>query len=222
MYFPGDPLFAHDPIFNAVPDPGARPLISDFDLSTTNLSGRSATAGTSCSPGGGSTPLETGVTLPRTPSQTGGAVLVDRSLPARRQRVRISDRASASALRLTGRLLDGDGEPVADGMVEIWDAAARRWGRSGTDEAEPSRRRPEAASVAARRRTSMSRFSRAASSSISGRASTFPMRWMRMPSIGSSPRLTRGSCPVVAEVDDDGICFDIHLQGALETIFFSA
>jgi protocatechuate 3,4-dioxygenase, beta subunit len=33
MYFPGDPLFAHDPIFNAVRDPALRELmVSRFDL----------------------------------------------------------------------------------------------------------------------------------------------------------------------------------------------
>jgi protocatechuate 3,4-dioxygenase beta subunit len=36
MYFPGDPLFRYDPIFNAVPDEGGRQrLIADFDLSAT-------------------------------------------------------------------------------------------------------------------------------------------------------------------------------------------
>ena len=36
MYFPGDPLFAFDPIFNSVRDPAARELmISRFDLETT-------------------------------------------------------------------------------------------------------------------------------------------------------------------------------------------
>jgi len=36
MYFPGDPLFAHDPIFNAVRDPASRELlIARFDLATT-------------------------------------------------------------------------------------------------------------------------------------------------------------------------------------------
>jgi len=35
MYFPGDPLLAHDPIYNAVPDRSARErLISRFDLET--------------------------------------------------------------------------------------------------------------------------------------------------------------------------------------------
>jgi protocatechuate 3,4-dioxygenase beta subunit len=36
MYFPGDPLFAYDPIFNAVRDPKARGLlVAQFDLDTT-------------------------------------------------------------------------------------------------------------------------------------------------------------------------------------------
>ena len=36
MYFPGDPLFAHDPIFNSVPDPAARErLVAGFDLDAT-------------------------------------------------------------------------------------------------------------------------------------------------------------------------------------------
>jgi protocatechuate 3,4-dioxygenase, beta subunit len=36
MYFPGDPLFAQDPIFNSVRDPKARErMISRFDLDTT-------------------------------------------------------------------------------------------------------------------------------------------------------------------------------------------
>jgi protocatechuate 3,4-dioxygenase beta subunit len=36
MYFPGDPLFAHDPIMNAVRDPAARQrMVSGFDLSIT-------------------------------------------------------------------------------------------------------------------------------------------------------------------------------------------
>lgn len=36
MYFPGDPLFEHDPIFNSIPDPKARErLISRFDINLT-------------------------------------------------------------------------------------------------------------------------------------------------------------------------------------------
>jgi protocatechuate 3,4-dioxygenase beta subunit len=36
MYFPGDPLFRQDPIFNSIPDPRARErLIARFDLEVT-------------------------------------------------------------------------------------------------------------------------------------------------------------------------------------------
>jgi protocatechuate 3,4-dioxygenase beta subunit len=36
MYFPGDPLFAHDPIFQSIPDVRARErLVSNFDLALT-------------------------------------------------------------------------------------------------------------------------------------------------------------------------------------------
>jgi protocatechuate 3,4-dioxygenase beta subunit len=36
MYFPGDPLMPYDPIFNSIPDAGARQrLIANFDLRTT-------------------------------------------------------------------------------------------------------------------------------------------------------------------------------------------
>jgi protocatechuate 3,4-dioxygenase beta subunit len=36
MYFPGDPLLAHDPIFRSVRDEQARPrLVSSFDLDST-------------------------------------------------------------------------------------------------------------------------------------------------------------------------------------------
>jgi protocatechuate 3,4-dioxygenase beta subunit len=35
MYFPDDPLFGHDPIFNSVPEPARPRLVSRFDLATT-------------------------------------------------------------------------------------------------------------------------------------------------------------------------------------------
>lgn len=39
----------------------------------------------------------------------------------------------AGGVELRGRLLDGQGEPIPDGVVEVWDAEHRRFGRSGTD-----------------------------------------------------------------------------------------
>jgi protocatechuate 3,4-dioxygenase beta subunit len=36
MYFPGDPLFAYDPIFQSIPDPAARErLVAQFDIGST-------------------------------------------------------------------------------------------------------------------------------------------------------------------------------------------
>lgn len=67
------------------------------------------------------------MTLPRTPSQTVGpyyAIGLCR---------RTENELAAEGVRLHGRLLDGQGEPIDDGLVEVFDGAARRWGRSGTD-----------------------------------------------------------------------------------------
>ena len=46
---------------------------------------------------------------------------------------RPDDELDPSGIELRGRLLDGQGEPIGDGMVEVWDADRRRWGRSTTN-----------------------------------------------------------------------------------------
>lgn len=66
------------------------------------------------------------MTVTATPSQTVGpyyAIGLCR---------RPDDELDPGGIELSGRLLDGRGEPIPDGMVEVWDAAGRRWGRSGT------------------------------------------------------------------------------------------
>ena len=67
------------------------------------------------------------MTLPRTPSQTVGPFFTI-GLCRRPDNVLDPD-----GRELSGTLLDGAGDPVPDGMVEVWDAEARRWGRCGTD-----------------------------------------------------------------------------------------
>ena len=64
----------------------------------------------------------------RTPSQTVGPYY-EIGLCRRPQNAL----AGAGGTRLTGQLLDGEGAPITDGLVEIWDPAGRRWARSGTD-----------------------------------------------------------------------------------------
>lgn len=70
------------------------------------------------------------MSLARTPSQTVGPYYsIGLCRRAENELVGPDERG---ALRLVGRLLDGAGEPVVDGMIELWDAGARRWGRCGT------------------------------------------------------------------------------------------
>jgi protocatechuate 3,4-dioxygenase alpha subunit len=61
----------------------------------------------------------------RTPSQTVGP-FYSIGLTRRPEHVLAED-----GFELTGRLLDGQEEPIADGMIEMCDG--RRWGRSATD-----------------------------------------------------------------------------------------
>lgn len=63
----------------------------------------------------------------RTPSQTVGpyyAIGLCRDL---------GNELDPDGVALEGRLIDGQGEPINDGLIELWDAVGRRWGRSGTD-----------------------------------------------------------------------------------------
>jgi protocatechuate 3,4-dioxygenase alpha subunit len=71
------------------------------------------------------------VTLPRTASQTVGPFYTI-GLCSRPEN-ELADRSEGGAAQLTGQLFDGQGAPVNDGLIELWDAAGGRWGRSGTD-----------------------------------------------------------------------------------------
>ena len=63
----------------------------------------------------------------KTPSQTVGpyyAIGLER---------RVENELDPDGMELSGTLIDGRGEPIGDGLVEMWDPAGRRWGRSGTE-----------------------------------------------------------------------------------------
>jgi protocatechuate 3,4-dioxygenase, alpha subunit len=66
------------------------------------------------------------MTLPRTPSQTVGPFFTI-GLCRRPENELVPD-----GVRLVGRLLDGRDEPVVDGVIEVFDAENRLWGRCGT------------------------------------------------------------------------------------------
>jgi protocatechuate 3,4-dioxygenase alpha subunit len=65
----------------------------------------------------------------KTPSQTVGPYYVIGLV--RRDDSRLVEHNDPGSLRLIGSLLDGQGTPIADGMIEIWDG--ERWARSATD-----------------------------------------------------------------------------------------
>ena len=67
----------------------------------------------------------------KTPSQTVGPYYtIGLSRDPQNELARPSE---ADAVQLHGVLSDGQGEGISDGMVEAWDPAGKRWGRSGTD-----------------------------------------------------------------------------------------
>jgi protocatechuate 3,4-dioxygenase alpha subunit len=71
------------------------------------------------------------MTLPTTPSQTVGPFY---SIGlCRRPENALLPASDPSAVPLIGVVYDGAAESIGDAIVEIWDAGARRWGRSGTD-----------------------------------------------------------------------------------------
>jgi protocatechuate 3,4-dioxygenase, alpha subunit len=74
------------------------------------------------------------MSLPRTPSQTVGpfyAIGLTRAPHGPQNE--LADLSDPDSLRLIGQLIDGQGTPISDGMIELWDGVGKRWGRSGTD-----------------------------------------------------------------------------------------
>jgi protocatechuate 3,4-dioxygenase, alpha subunit len=67
----------------------------------------------------------------RTPSQTVGPYYTIGL--SRLPQNELADPHDSGAIHLVGRLVDGQGDGISDGMVEAWDPAGRRWGRSRTD-----------------------------------------------------------------------------------------
>jgi protocatechuate 3,4-dioxygenase alpha subunit len=65
----------------------------------------------------------------RTPSQTVGPFF---TIGLCR---RAENELDPTGVELAGELIDGQGEPIPDGVIELWEPRDRRWGRCGTDDA---------------------------------------------------------------------------------------
>ena len=161
------------------------------------------------------------MTLRPTPSQTVGPFYsIGLCRRAENELVPATDPA---AIRVTGRLLDGDAQPIGDGMIEAWDATGARWGRCGTD--------PEGAVLVRDREAGCSGAGRAASRFYVFARGLLKHQLTRMyfpdeqaanaadPVLSSLPEADRAS--LVAEQEDGAVRFDIQMQGERQTVFFS-
>jgi protocatechuate 3,4-dioxygenase, alpha subunit len=140
---------------------------------------------------------------------------------------------SPGAIKITGRVMDGAGEPVPDAMVEIWQADADGryrpdfgWGRSGCDAdgryafvtRRPGRVPDEAGGSQAPHLTVLV-FARGLLKRVLTRM-YFPdeeeanAEDQVLSAVGDASTL-------VARPVDEGLEFDIHLQGEDETVFFA-
>ena len=152
----------------------------------------------------------------RTPSQTVGpyyAIGLCR---------RAESELVAGGVRLHGQLLDGRGDPIPDGMVEVWDG--EHWGRSGTDHegrfsftvAKP---RPRDGGAP---RLDVLVFARGLLRHQLTRV-YFPDEAERN---AADPVLSTLAGPdrasLVAEQQDGALRFDIRMQGDRQTVFFAA
>jgi protocatechuate 3,4-dioxygenase alpha subunit len=152
----------------------------------------------------------------RTPSQTVGPYYTIGLV--RRDDSHLVEHADSASVRLIGRLLDGQGAPIADGMIELWDG--ERWARSGTDSegrfsftvAKPSPRPGETP------RFDVFVFARGLLRHQLTRV-YFPDEPNGTdPVFASLSEEERGT--LVAEAEDGTMCFDIRMQGDRATVFF--
>ncbi len=157
----------------------------------------------------------------KTPSQTVGPFY---SIGlARRSENKLVESAAPGALRIVGQLIDGDDTPIPDGMVEIWQAADRRWGRSGTDdEGRFSFVAPKSTALPGEApRLDVYVFARGLLKHQLTRM-YFPDQAEANatdPVLSSLTKRERET--LVAEADGSTLRFDIHMQGEHATVFFA-
>jgi protocatechuate 3,4-dioxygenase, alpha subunit len=107
------------------------------------------------------------------------------------------------AVRIRGRVLDGDGVPVADALVEVWDPGAG-FGRCGTNaDGEYEFLLPAGA-----RRLEVMVFARGLLKPVLTR--------LYLPEAAADAE----DPTMVAREEEDELRFDVHLQGQRETAFF--
>ena len=161
------------------------------------------------------------MTLPRTPSQTVGPFYAI-GLCRRTDNELVAPDDDA-AVHVSGMLLDGAGEPIPDGLIELWSAPARAWGRCGT---HPEGRfefvlaKPPAAPGEAPR-YDIYVFARGLL-----RHQLTRLYFPDEPAANAADPVLASLAPderatLVARADGDGLRFDIRMQGESQTVFIA-
>jgi protocatechuate 3,4-dioxygenase alpha subunit len=157
------------------------------------------------------------MSLRRTPSQTVGPFY---SIGLCR---RPENELGRAGTELRGTLFDGAGEPVPDGMIELWDAAGGRWGRCGTDDggrfafvvtkpAAPDGQAPHLELLVFARGLLRHQWTRV----------YFPDEAEANASDPALAGLPPGDrARLVGVQEGNGLRFDVHMQGESATVFFA-
>ena len=132
MYFPGDPLLDYDPMYKSIPDERARKrLVSTFDWETTIPEQALGYRFDIVLRGRDETPMENYLPPDGDDHEPADHLVADRrAVPAHRPHLarhrqpRRRPAWPATPIAIEGRVIDGDGEPVNDALVEIWQANA--------------------------------------------------------------------------------------------------
>jgi protocatechuate 3,4-dioxygenase alpha subunit len=146
----------------------------------------------------------------RTPSQTVGPFYTIGL--CRQPDNELVPRDDSGAVQLIGQLLDGENMPVSDGVIEVWDPSASRWGRCGTD--------PDGSfsfTVARATHLEVHVFARG--------LLQHQLTRVYFPDAGEDAVLSALDAAeretLIAEQEDGALRFDIRLQGDRETVFFA-
>lgn len=135
----------------------------------------------------------------RTPSQTVGPYFAIGMCR------RPDDELAPDGIELRGRLLDGRGDGIDDGVVELWEPRSRAWGRCGTGAGgEFAFRVPRDAP-----HLEVTVFARGL------------LRHQLTRVYVSGEGVPAGHETLVAEHEGDGLRFDIRMQGENATVFFA-
>ena len=129
---------------------------------------------------------------------------------------------STGAVRISGQVLDGDGQPVPDALIETWQAEGV--GRSATDDEGHfsllTIKPPQSAGAGHAPHIDVSVFARGLLTPLITRV-YFPDE----SDANANDPVLRSLTPeeratLIAVSDGGGLRFDIHLQGGRETVFF--